>query len=221
MIFTAFVAFGGCFENDRSHHGDFHLVRILRPADEFIAAVQEKRAQDIGGKLGFAAMEIVFAQNKAKRLNGEEIAAAGIAQNMAPPSRLFDAVAPTTGDGSSSPRVHRQSHRRAPTAAARPESRSLPATIFALGQISAQSDFERAAIIRTAAGQKYPDAIHLLRQLPKNGTKAIRRGQPKIRRRELPLIDDAQTLRGAFHQDPRGLRSSSFDTEDSLGALHA
>ena len=30
------------------------------------------------------------------------------------------------------------------------------------------------------------------------------------------LIDDAQAIRGAFDQDPRGLRSSAFDTEDSL-----
>jgi hypothetical protein len=30
------------------------------------------------------------------------------------------------------------------------------------------------------------------------------------------LIDDAQTIRDAFDQDPRGFRSSAFDTEDSL-----
>jgi hypothetical protein len=30
------------------------------------------------------------------------------------------------------------------------------------------------------------------------------------------LIDDAQTVRSAFDQNPRGLRSSAFDAEDSL-----
>jgi hypothetical protein len=72
------------------------------------------------------------------------------------------------------------------------------------------------AIIGAAASEKHPDAVHLLRQLSKNGVKSIRRRQPKIRRRELSLIDDTQTIRSAFDQDPRGLRSSAFDTEDSL-----
>ena len=71
-------------------------------------------------------------------------------------------------------------------------------------------------IIGAAASEKHPDAIYLLRQLAKNGAKTIRRRQPKIRRRELSLIDDAQTIRDAFDQGPRGLRSSAFDTEDSL-----
>jgi hypothetical protein len=72
------------------------------------------------------------------------------------------------------------------------------------------------AIIGPTASEKHPNSAYLSRQLSKNGVKAIRRRQPKIRRRKLSLINHPQTIRGAFDQDPCGLRSSAFDTEDSL-----
>ncbi len=51
-------------------------------------------------------MQIVFAQNEAQRLNGEEISAAGIAQNMPPPSRVLDLVAATSGNGGAASSIH-------------------------------------------------------------------------------------------------------------------
>ena len=90
MIFMTLASpFRRCLENNRAQHRDFHLVGRLGPADEFVAAVQGERAQNLGRELGFATMQIVFAQDESQRLKRKEVAAAGIAQDVPPPSRLF------------------------------------------------------------------------------------------------------------------------------------
>jgi len=52
-------------------------------------------------------MQIVFAQNETERLDGKEITAPGIAQDVAPAARFFDPFAATTGYGSAGAGVHR------------------------------------------------------------------------------------------------------------------
>jgi hypothetical protein len=52
-------------------------------------------------------MQIVFAQNETERLDGKEITAPGIAQDVAPAARLFDPFTPTTSHGSAGAGVHR------------------------------------------------------------------------------------------------------------------
>src|ERR1043166_2186663 len=49
--------------------------------------------QEFGGELQVGAMQIVFAQNPAERLDTEKISAACIAQNVAPSSGSLDVVA--------------------------------------------------------------------------------------------------------------------------------
>ena len=41
-----FIAIGRGFKNHGREHGDFHLVRRLRPTHEFIEIIQRKRAQN-------------------------------------------------------------------------------------------------------------------------------------------------------------------------------
>jgi hypothetical protein len=160
-------------------------------------------------------MQIVFAQNETERLDRKEITASRITQDVAPAACLFDPFTATTGHRRAGPGIHRDS------IAAAQGGRKTGIPIAPRDNSGARPNlkakhFEGVAIIGAAAGEKHSDAVYLLRQLPKNGAETIRRRQPKIRWRELSLIDHAQTIRDAFDQDPRGLRSSAFDTEDSL-----
>ena len=93
------VAVGCCFTNDGRQHCDFHFVGCLRPAHEFVEIIQRQSAQNTRGKLRFAAVHVVFAQNEAQRLDRNEITAAGVAEDMPPAARFFDVIATTTGDG--------------------------------------------------------------------------------------------------------------------------
>src|SRR5947207_14066262 len=43
-------------------------------------------------------MQIVFAQDQTKRLNGKKITAASIAQDVSPPASSFDSVTPAASD---------------------------------------------------------------------------------------------------------------------------
>ena len=49
--------------------------------------------KDLRGEIHFGAMQIVFAQNQAKRLHGKGITAAGVAQNVAPSAGSLNPVA--------------------------------------------------------------------------------------------------------------------------------
>ena len=85
------------FKNDRCEHGDFHFVRRLRPANEFVKIVQRKCVQDFRSKLHLNTMQIVFTQDQAQRSNGKKITAARVAENMSPPARVLNPVATTPG----------------------------------------------------------------------------------------------------------------------------
>ena len=81
------------FKDYRRQHRDLHFVRRLRPANEFVKIVQRKRVQDFRSELHLTAVQIVFAQDQAQRLDGKKITAAGIAQNVSPATGSLDSVA--------------------------------------------------------------------------------------------------------------------------------
>ena len=130
------IAARGRFKNHGRQRGDFHFVRGLGPANELIEIVQGTRVQNFCGQLHFAAMEIVFAQGQTQRLNDEKIAAAGVAENVSPLPALsiLSPRLPVTDE----PLPAFTTILPRSSAAAMPESRSLPVIIFAFGQTSAQ-----------------------------------------------------------------------------------
>ena len=97
--------------------------------------------------------------------------------------------------------------------AAIPESRSLPATIFAFGQ-TARASFSNTARSSsvTQPARKTPIAIYFAWQNAKNFRDLIRRRQAQIRRRQFSRLDDC----AIGHQRPCGLRSSTLDPENSF-----
>src|SRR5450631_3159891 len=121
-------------------------------------------------------MQIVFAQNETERLDGQEITASGIAQDMAPAARFFDPLTATTGYRSAGAGVHRD-----PIAVAEGGCKTgipiAPRDNFCARPNLSAERLQGAAIIGAAAGEKHPDAVHLLRQLPKNRVKTIRQRQ--------------------------------------------
>jgi hypothetical protein len=125
--------------------------------------------------MGFSAMQIVFAQDETERLHRKKIAPSRIAQNMSPTSSFLDPVATTAGNGRTGSRVHdnsiavSQGRRQTGIPVA-------PRNDFRVRPNFRAERFQGAAVIGSAAGEKHPDAIHFLRQLPKNGTEAVRRG---------------------------------------------
>src|SRR5205085_9555347 len=92
------VAVCGRLKNNRSERSDFHLVRVLRPAHEIVTAIERERAENGGGKLAFAAMQIVFAQDETKRLHGKKITAACVTEDMAPSAGFLDVIAAPARD---------------------------------------------------------------------------------------------------------------------------
>ena len=64
------VTAGGGLKDDSRKQRHFHLIRCLRPANEFIKIVQRKRLQNFYRKRPFHPLQIVFAQDQAQRLNG-------------------------------------------------------------------------------------------------------------------------------------------------------
>jgi hypothetical protein len=160
-------------------------------------------------------MQIVFAQNEAKGLKGQKISTPGIAKDMAPPTSLFDPFPSPAGNRSPRSRVDRDAI-AATQGSGETRIPIAPSDYFCARPDLPAEHFEGPAIVCAAAGQKHPNPVHLPRQLSKNRAKTIWGCQTKIRRREPALIDHAQTVRNAFHKDPRGFRSSAFDTEDSL-----
>ena len=53
--------------------------------------------QDLRSELHFGAVQIVFAQNQAERLDGKKITAAGVTQNVAPSAGSLDPVVAAAG----------------------------------------------------------------------------------------------------------------------------
>src|SRR5207244_13139569 len=95
---------------DRSfkHNGgrlrDLVFVRGLCPAHEFVKIVQRKGVENLRSERHLTAMQVMLAQDQTQRFNGQKITAAGIAQNMSPPTGSFDSVA--------SPASHRRTTSR-------------------------------------------------------------------------------------------------------------
>ena len=95
--------------------------------------------------------------------------------------------------------------------AAIPESRSLPATILALGQ-TARASFSKTSTIflRHAAGEKNSNPIYFTRQNAENFRDLIQRRQAQVRRRQFSRLYDC----AIGHQRPCRLRSSTLDPEN-------
>src|SRR5438874_10612656 len=83
------------FKNDRREHRDLHFVRCLGPANNFIKIIQRKCMQDFRRELHLAAVQIVFMQEEAQRLNGKKITAACVAEDVSPTTRVLDFVTPS------------------------------------------------------------------------------------------------------------------------------
>ena len=66
------IAAGCGFKNNRCEHRDLHFVCRLGPANDFIEIIQRKCVQDFRGELHLAAVQIVFTQEEAQRLNGRK-----------------------------------------------------------------------------------------------------------------------------------------------------
>src|SRR5216117_3653791 len=153
------------FKDYGCQHRDFHFICRLHPANQFIKIVQRKRLQDFGSELHLAVMQIVFAQDKAERLDGKKITAASIAQDVSPSARSLDSV--TTAP----------SHRRTASGVDHDAVSMIETRCQARIAVAARDDFgvwpnfktdllERAAIfLRSATGKKNSRAIDLLRQL--------------------------------------------------------
>ena len=154
------IAARGGFKYDRRQERNLHLICRLRPADEFVKIVQAKCAQNFCGELHFAAMQIVFAQNKTQRLNNEKIAAARVSKNVSPAARLFYLIATSPSDRRAAPGVDDN-----PLAA--PERRSQTRiAIISRDDFRGWPNFsanmgERRLIFHGTAGEKDSSAINL------------------------------------------------------------
>ena len=87
---------------------------------------------------------------------------------------------------------------------------------------------ERATVfLCRATGQENARAIDLLRKLCKNRAQTLGRGEPKIRRRQFSVLENAKFPAGinrpagySFDQHPGGFRSAAFNPEDALTGFH-
>jgi hypothetical protein len=169
-------------------------------------------------------MQIVFAQDHAKRLNGKRITAACIAQDVAPAAGSLDFVAAAAGYGRSASRVYDN-----PVGMIQRRSQSR-LTVTASHNFGVwpdlETDFSKQATIfpGSATREENSGAIDLFRQFGKDGSQALGRGEPKIRWRQLSLIENAKFRAGrasySLDQCPGGFRSAAFNPEDALTGFH-
>jgi hypothetical protein len=83
--------------------------------------------------------------------------------------------------------------------------------------------FEQAAIfICGATGKKDSRAIDLLWQFSENRAQTLRRGEPKIRRRQFSVVNDAKFRAGriGYYEHPGCFCTAAFDAEDALTGFH-
>lgn len=182
--------------------------------------------QDFRSELHFTAVQIVFAQDQAERLKGQKITAAGIAQNVSPPTRSLDSVASPTSDRRTTSRVYGnavsmvEGRREAGiTIAARHNFRISP-------NVSANEREGLAIFLCATTGKKNSRAIDLPWQLGKNFAQTFRGRQAQIGRRQLSLIENSEFYSGVtagryrLYEHPGGFCSASFDAEDALACAH-
>ena len=212
----ALIAVHGRFKNDRSQARDVHLVRGLRPPDQFIAAIQRESPQNARGELRFAPVQIVFAQNETERLEGQKITAAGVAQNMAPSACLLSPFPPATRDRSARPGIDRD-------AIAFSQSGGEPGISIAPGHdFCGAPDFRAepgqggAILVGGTAGEEHSHPICCRGHLLENRAQTFRRDETKIRGWQFALIDHTKGGIFMFDQDPRGLGAAAFHTENAL-----
>ena len=105
-LYDARIAAGRRLEDHRSEHGDFHLVRCLHPANQFIEVVQRERMQDFRSEIHLGAMQIVFVQDQTESLDGKKIAATGISQDMSPSACSLNPFAAPSSYRRTTPRVY-------------------------------------------------------------------------------------------------------------------
>src|SRR5947207_3886824 len=97
-LHNARIAAGCAFKHDWCKHCNLHLVCRLRPANELVKIVQRKRVQDFRSELHLLAMQVVFAQNQAQRLNDKKVSAAGMAENVSPTAGSLDPITAAPSD---------------------------------------------------------------------------------------------------------------------------
>jgi len=84
---------------------------------------------------------------------------------------------------------------------------------------------EHATILLGCATRKENSrAIDLLRQFSKDGPQTVGRGEPKIRWRQFPLLENAkfrtECVRYGLNECPGGFCSAAFNPEDALSGFH-
>src|SRR4030095_5822781 len=92
------IAAGCGFKHNRGQDCDLRFVRRLCPANELIKIVQRKRVQNFRGELHLLAMQVVFTQDQAQRLNDKKVSAAGVAENVSPTAGSLDPIAAPPSD---------------------------------------------------------------------------------------------------------------------------
>src|SRR5438552_1578024 len=182
--------------------------------------------QDFRSELKFGAMQIVFAQNQAERLDTEKISAACIAQNVAPSAGSLDVLAASpshrrsaAGVNDNAVAVLQRCGQTGITVAAGDDFRIGPDT---------EADFSQRVpvFLGSAAGEENPCAANFLRQLRKNRSQTLRRSEPKIRRWQFSLSEDGPLRAGvnapgySFNEHPGGFRSTAFNAQNALAWFH-
>ena len=220
------IAAGCGFKYYRGQHCDLHFVCRLRPANQFIKIVQQKRMQDFRSELHFATTQIVFMQDQAQRLHGKKITAAGIAQNVSPPTGSLDSVTAASSDRGPASSIDDNT---VPMVESRSQTRVTVATSHDLRvwpNVGTDEPQRMAIFLCAATGKENPRAIDLLWQLGENFAQTFGRCEAQIGWRQFSLIEDACGPTGIihpacnFHQRPGGFRATAFDSENSLAWFH-
>jgi len=83
-----------------------------------------------------------------------------------------------------------------------------------------------AVPFRAATSKENSRTIDLLWQLSEDRAQALGRGEPKIRRRQFSLIDNAKLAAGclrschSFYKNAGGFRAAAFDSENAFTGFH-
>src|SRR5207253_9433236 len=69
-------------------------------------------------------------------------------------------------------------------------------------------------------GQEKSDTIDFFRQLIKHRAQLIRGGEAKVRRRQLPLVQNAELILRSLDQNPRCLGPAALHAQDFFASVH-
>src|SRR4029453_2995800 len=153
--------------------------------------------QNFRTELHLTTVQIIFAQDQAQRFNGQKITAAGIAQDVSPPTGSLDSVASPASHRRTTSRVNDnavsmvQGRRQAGiTIAARHDFRIWP-------NVSANERERLAIFLGATTGKKNSRAIDPSWQPGKNFAQPFLGCQAQIVRPQLSLIEN-RPLRAGF-----------------------